>query len=376
MADRNPTRRPSGDEDREAFVIDDVEVDRRRAGLVFARDLERTTRRPSWEPRRDAGSHGAPQVKKAEDVARPPGGAELSRLGRRGRLRPEVVALVLGVAFLLAALVKPWPNPARTSASESAVPLAEASGTYSAATASAASLVSAASPAATQTVDIYLLIPPYDYRPGQWPPPTPATTAATPADTPWSHVDWSFLTELDGHVRWGVSALSLPSEAPVGRQPVPVVSWAPEVAPWSPSVIAIPQGSSVFALALTWPSGLKIGSVSIDYLGAADSGPTVDMPVAAPIGRLTPLPGLAVATPPRPAAQSTDAASGAPVGGDGGLISGTFWLPPSSDLASRTPGPVRSAWQSQPWPWPLGMYRATLASNAGTMIVVVELQPA
>jgi hypothetical protein len=371
MADRNPTQRPSGEEDRQASVIDDVEVDRRRARLVLARDLERTARRPSWTPRRESDRRGS--VRRAEGVARSPGATELSRLGPRGRLRPEVVALVLGAAFLLAALVKPWPHPASTAVSESAIVVAEASGTYSASAASSASVAPLASPAATQTVDVYQLIPPYDYRPGQWPPPTPAATAAVPVDTRWSHVDWSFLAKLDGHERWGVSALTLPSEAPIGGQPDPVVSWAPEVAPWSPSVIAIPRGSSVFALALTWPSGLKISSVSIDYLGGAGSGPTVDMPVAAPIGRLTPLPGLAIATPPGPAAQSTDAASGAPVGGDGGLISGTFWLPPSSDLASPTPGPIRSAWQSQPWPWPLGTYRATLASNAGTMIVVVQL---
>jgi hypothetical protein len=271
---------------------------------------------------------------------------------------------------VVAALVKPWPNAPGSSASGESLVQAAASATVSGVPGPSDS----PAPQATPTIDVYRLIPPYNYRPGQWPPPTPASSAALPAETPWSHVDWSFLTDLDGHDRWGISALALPSEAPVGGQPSRVVSWAAEIAPWSPSVIAIPRGSSVFALALTWPAGLRVTDISIDYLGAAGSGPTVDMPVVAPAGRLTPLPGLAVATPPGPAPQATDPATGAPAGKDGGLVSGTFWLPPSSDLAGPTPASVRAAWQSTPWPWPLGMYRATLASNAGTMIVVLQLE--
>jgi hypothetical protein len=122
----------------------------------------------------------------------------------------------------------------------------------------------------------------------------------------------------------------------------------------------------VFALALTWPAGLRVDSVSIDYLGTAASGPTVDMPVVAPAARVEPLPGFAVATP----GGSNAVASPAP-GHD--LVSGTFWIAPSGDLAGPAPEHVQAAWQRSPWSWPLGMYRATLSSNAGTMLVVLQL---
>ena len=288
--------------------------------------------------------------------------AELSHIGRRGPFRPEVIALLLGIAFVAAALVKPWPGSPRAAAGSPSAAVAVATASDGVGT--------PAAPTASPTINVYALIPPYNYRLGPYPPPM-ARMTATPTPLPvtaWTGVDWTFLASLDTHDRWGVSALTLPNQAPSDGTPNPSVSWTPEIAPWSPSVLAIPGGSSAYALAITWPSGLRVTTVSIDYLGAADSRPTVDMPVVSPASHMTPVSALAVATP-----SDRSGPTATPAYVDGGLVSGTYWIAPSSDLTSPTPAHVQAAWQSTPWAWPLGMYRATLLSNAGTMLVVLEL---
>lgn len=330
MARNFRTDRPPDREERRASVIDDVEVDR---GAYVENDRDLSLRTSS--------------------------GAEFGRIGRRGPFRPEVLVLLAGAAFLIAALVKPWSGPPPTTGgSISPALVAAASGS---ATASGASASAQAGATATPTIDIYQLIPPYDYRPGQWPPPTPAATFGAISGavaSPWSHVDWSFLANLDTHDRWGVSALTFPAVAPASGQPNPSVSWAAEVAPWSPSNLTVPLGSAVYALALTWPSSLEVTSVSFDYLNLGD-----------PRVGVTPVPAAAVATPAtdgKPSPAPSSAGGGAP------LMSGTFWIAPSGDLRTP-PQALEEAWQSSPWAWPQGMYRVTLASNAGTMLVVLKL---
>jgi hypothetical protein len=343
MAGRLPAGRTSESERDEGFVVD------ARGG----RDLPRTERASIRVPSRRERSGDARPAE--SDVAIR---TEMSRIGRRGPLRPELVALLLGAAFVAAALIKPWPNPPRVAISPTPSALADASRQGDSGI--------TPEPSAAPTIDVYALIPPYNYRPGQWPPPTQGPTPA--ADTPWSHVDWSFLSVADAHDRWGVSAVALPGRAPADGRPDPSVSWAAEIAPWSPSIVPVPRDSSVFALALTWPAGLRVSSLSIDYLGAIDTGPTVDMPVVAPAARVEPLSAIAVATPP-----GTSPPAAASLAPPDGLVSGSYWIPPSSDLSGPSPEHVQAAWQRSPWSWPLGMYRATLASNAGTMIVVLQL---
>ncbi len=286
---------------------------------------------------------------------------EIARIGRRGRLRPELLVVILGAVFVAAALLKPWPNPPRSS-------------TPSSPTSALALLPSGAEPTApvslatqpgpSPTVNIWALIPPYNYRPGQWPPPTtgPATGGtAQSAGGAWQSVDWSFLAQQDPHTSWGVAALSLAPAAP-SNQPVPLFDWVPEVAPWSPSTLFVPGDSSVYGIALTWPDSLRVSSVTFDYLNLAN--PRVDV---------TPVPAAAVATPgpdstgptPSPTPQQKKPA---------GLTSGSFWIAPSSDLVSPAPSSLSTAWRASPWSWPTGMYRATLATNAGTMVVVLELR--
>jgi hypothetical protein len=293
---------------------------------------------------------------------------EIARIGKRGRLRPELFVVILGAVFVAAALLKPWPNPPRSatpssptsalallpSGAESTAPLSLTTPPESPAT----------QPEPSPTVNIWALIPPYNYRPGQWPPPTtgPATGGtAQSAGGAWQSVDWSFLAQQDTHTSWGVAALSVPT-AVQNNQPVPSLDWVPEVAPWSPSTLYVPGGSSVYGIALTWPDSLRVSSVTFDYLNLAN--PRVDV---------TPVPAAAVATPgpdstapaPSPTPQQKRPA---------GLTSGSFWIAPSSDLVSPTPSSLSAAWRASPWSWPTGMYRATLATNAGTMIVVLELR--
>jgi len=286
---------------------------------------------------------------------------QIGRIGRRGHLRPELLVLVVGGLFVVAALLKPWPNLPKSAASpqpSGAVALAPGDST-------ATPLLTLPSPPEpAPTVNIWALIPPYNYRPGQWPPPTsqPAPgSESPPAITAWTPVNWAFLSARDPHTSWGVSALTLPAQGPTNGPLTPATSWAQEVAPWSPSTLSVPRGSSVFGIALTWPAGLEVKSVTFDYLS-----------LVSPRVGVTPLPAEAVATPAVTPAPTPRQVKGQVTG----LSSGSFWIPPSSDLVSPTPSSLQAAWQSSPWSWPIGEYRASLDTNAGKMIVVLDLQPA
>jgi hypothetical protein len=284
---------------------------------------------------------------------------EIGRVGRRSRFRPEVLVLVFGAVFLVAALVKPW-STQRGIAPQSSSDLAVApTATVAPVTTPAvAPVVVSAVPTPSPTVDIWALVPPGDYRPGQWPPSVPHASAnpgLQPVVAPsWPSVNWAFLTQPDPHATWGVAALTMPVGGSAAAQPVPSTDWVKETAPWDPSVPAVPAGSSVFAIALTWPSSIKVSNVTFDYSGGfvQTARPT---PSAVP-------PAVGVAPIP---AKGKPAAS---------ITSGSFWIAPSSDLVSPTPSALQAVWQASPWSWPAGMYRATLQTNAGTMIVVIDLQ--
>ncbi len=330
-----------------------------RSGLPFESDREVSLRESRRADQADKAVQAAPAAGIGGGAGQVDAAGEVAHIGRRRRLRPEVVALVLGGMFVVAALLKPWPNLPKSTASSQPSLLA-------AAATNPAPLISLPSPPGpAPTVDIYALIPPYNYRPGQWPPPTTGPAAANgtlPGASAWGSVDWSFLTTLDPHGTWGVAALTLPAVGPRNGQLEAATTWAKEVAPWSPSTLTVPRGSSVYGIALTWPAGLKVNSVTFDYLS-----------LVSPKVGVTPVPARAVATPvlPTPGPARTEA-----TGSSGTLTSGSFWIPPSGDLLSPVPSSLQSAWQSSPWPWPTGQYRASLDTNAGRMIVVLDLQPA
>jgi hypothetical protein len=287
---------------------------------------------------------------------------ETARIGRRGRVRPELFVVALGALFVATALLKPWPNPPRSATSPQPTALVAVAPSGAAESTPRTSLPAPAT--AAPTVDIWALIPPYNYRPGQWPPPSAAAQSgggSQPVSSAWQSVDWGFLSQSDPHTSWGVAALTMPVQPP-GGQPVPAISWAKEVAPWSPSAVFVPGGSSVYGIAITWPASLWVSGVTFDYLS-----------LAAPRVGVTPVPAAAVATP-APASSPSPTPRVRKTSSSAGLTSGAFWIAPSSDLVSPTPTALSDAWRASPWSWPIGMYRASLATNAGTMIVVLDLQ--
>ena len=308
------------------------------------------------------GATGANVAAVPVTAATDPSGSGLARIGRRGWLRPEVLALLAGIVFVVAALVKPWPNPAATPSAARGSGIAAAE----------SPLASAAGPDASGLdgstgVDNLAQLPAHDFRAGPWPPPLQEPTQ--PADPAWAAVDWSFLSRLDSHTHWGVSALAMPGQAAAAGTATPVITWAQEVAPWSPSQITVPPNSATYALAITWPSSIEVESISFDYLSYTDPRVNVTAVPAAVVA--TPHPGAPSASPaptPVPTASPTPTASPASA-----LVSGMFWIPPSSDLTEPSPAAPLAAWRRSPWSWPAGAYRIALATNAGTMIVALQL---
>jgi hypothetical protein len=278
----------------------------------------------------------------------------VERVGGRHRFRPEVVLSVAGVAFVILALLKPWPHalPARQPA-------------LIAVATPAAAITAGPSPAENTAVQVFQLGVPNGlvHR--------------------WSSVDWTLLRATDPHDGWGVAAVFMPSvdvgpAAIEGRAGPRVISpmrhWVAADPLTSSTTVPVVGGQDAYAIAVTWPHDLRVSAVTFQFVSGLDFEPYSPPLGFPPYTQVSPLPANQVASQPvgtgaSPAATSSQQA------GNTAILSGQFWIPPSEAsgdaLSSST---VPAAWQSLPWPWPNGTYRVTVTFQTGSITLVLRLQ--
>lgn len=283
----------------------------------------------------------------------------VERVGGRRRLRGEIVLLVAGLAFLAGALLKPWPSPAP------ALHQSPNPSSSSAAIAAVQSPSTTASPSAVAYPDIA----PGNFR-GQFPVPA-ATAGLAGAQTgegqtySWTTVDWSALNAEDEHAGWGFAAAVM-AGGPAGLASPsalsPTTTWVTLGSPPVYSAVPLVQTRGVFAIALTWPSNVRVSRVSFLYLGGPQHPAYLPPTRFLPNTLLTPLPAASVA--------STSSVTG--IAGQS-IRSGEFLIPPITAASSAARHSLAAAWRSSPWPWPYGAYQVTVTSATGTTRVVLEL---
>jgi hypothetical protein len=328
----------------------------------------RRVRRPASGPGKDAI---------AASLGGNPDGTEPQRVGRRRRFRPEVVLLLAGSVFLVAALLKPWASAPPVQGSV-APPTGEPTQIAAATPAGPVAEAKTPAPTAWQSPVGWPDVPQWDYG---WPVPgasQPQTGSGIAADPRWTAVDWTVLGSLDPHDSWGYGTAIMPDVAqlPVGATaPSPVTTWVPAGAPRY-TTINVSHGSQVFGLAVTWPHGVQVRSVTVGYIGGPEH--PANMPPAGfpAYAQVSPLPAAQVASSP-----ATDLGAGAAasptqraVGAAGTLGSGQFWIAPSGASSGPASASLTSSWRSQPWPWPDGIYAITITSTVGAANYLLTLQ--
>jgi len=240
------------------------------------------------------------------------------------------------VLFLVAALAKPWPNPAVNPRTAATSPSAGNS-----------ALSVDQAPSAPSDVQVGV----------------PANLAQG-----WSGVDWSILQVTDPHLDWGFAAIMMPSLADGFATPgaaSPATDWTPTDSGPSLAALPVPSGHSVYGLAVTWPAEVQVTSVTFVYLGGPEHPPYLPPPGFPPFTEVSPLPAQSVAG---GSAGDASAGTGNP------LASGTFWIPPSTESPSTSAGTVQSAWQLMPWSWPNGTYRVAITSGGQVTTIRLNLQ--
>jgi hypothetical protein len=293
--------------------------------------------------------------------------------GRRKLLRPEVVLIVVGAVFLVGALLKPWSTLVPAS---SQVAAASAAASPSTAPSASAAVEPSGAIAAAPTATVFPDIPPSDYRfpffgsaPAAETPGSSALPSVGPTPT-WSAVDWSVLTGLDTHSGWGFTAALMPGGGPGGA--VPNMSWVDAGSPPVYASVPLVQGLNVYAVAVTWPSSVRVTAIKFVYLGPPQSPPYLPPAGFLPNVQVTPMPALRVASPPAGAAASptipawVDPASGT-------LRSGEFLIPPSDQWHNAIATVLSNAWQTSPWPWPYGSYEVTVTTDTGSKNIILDL---
>ena len=310
----------------------------------------------------------------AANPARDSEGDAIQRVGGRRRVRPELVLLVAGVAFLVGALVKPWAGraPATSPAPTDGISeIALASPTALPTDSGGPAIAVAPSPSHFPN------IPPYDYR---WPffltsptaAPSIGAASASALAALWSTVDWSVLRTTDPHTGWGFTAALMPSLPDGPNAPKPTTNWVDAGYPPVYAAVPLTRAQSVYAIALTWPSNLEVTSVKFVYLGPPESPPYVPPDSFVADATVTPLPADRDTSPPvSPGDNAT-----IPPWLDPGVTavrSGEFWLAPSEASPNIVAGSIPAAWQSSPWPWPYGAYQVTVTSTSGRRNFIVDL---
>jgi hypothetical protein len=231
-------------------------------------------------------------------------------------------------------------------------------------------IAAAQAPATTlaPSVSIYPAVPPYNYR---WPFPFPGATAA-PADQAaggqtysWTTVDWSALNAEDNHAGWGFAAAVMAGGVGGLASPSalsPTTSWVTLGSPPVYSAVPVVQSQGVYAVALTWPSDVRVSSVSFLYLGGPQHPAYLPPASFLPNSPVIPLPAASVIS----ASPATRISGKA-------IRSGEFLIPPTSAATTAASRSLHAAWRSSPWPWPYGAYQVTVTSATGTTRVVLEL---
>jgi hypothetical protein len=259
-------------------------------------------------------------------------------VGGRRRVRAEIVLVVVGLAFLTGAVLKPWASPPGPSLSP---------------TASGAAVVQPGASGA---------------EPGATTPPA----GAAPTDGPdepvyWSLVDWSALAVADPHSSWGAATATMPERVhgPQDvRRPAPVIRWHATDSDTSTATIQLEPNVQLFAVAITWPGGVAVQDVAFTYDGSSSPFSGGDNRSFPPLTTLTPTPAVEVAATPSTAPDGSAAPE-----------SGQFWIAPRDE--SRTPCLCSSAslWKTLPWTWPLGEYKVTLRASGSTHTMILLLEP-
>ncbi len=315
---------------------------------------------PSGLQRRRAERH--------TEVAAPDEGM-FQPVGGHRRFRPEVALVVVAVAFVAGALIKPWPAQAPTGLRS---PIAAASPLSSIPDGPSAT-VAAAQPGVS-----YPNIPPYNYRlpfVGPW---SSASTSApgtqlgpSAAATPqWSAVDWSILGASDAHSGWGFTAALMPSLDMNAAGPM--TNWVGAGSPPVYATVPLVSGRYAYAIAVTWPNDVNVTGLKFVYLGPPESPPYLPPAGFLPNVQVTPLPAERVSSPSvGPAALPTIPAW---ISGASGVIrSGAFWIPPSEASPTALSTSIDAAWKADPWPWPYGAYQVTVTSDTGPINIVLDL---
>lgn len=237
----------------------------------------------------------------------------LERVGRRGRVDPAVVIVVLVAALGVAvASWKPW------AASDSSVrPVA---------------------PAPIANTPVRAVPAPTYQPPRRSATPAPRSSARSPAVPVSGTVTvagliWNATGERDRHQAWGVSMAYLPlariDDALVLRH-----SGIPPSLRWSPATPGIPpgkplgaQGAPVVGLALTWPADVRPTKVSLHFVGGSDGArwPSLARPLGRPVA-LTASLSLILRMASPGARQYLDSTAWVPWE----LVPGTYFLPPGA----------------------------------------------
>jgi len=291
------------------------------------------------------------------------------RVGRRRRFRPEVALLLVAAVFLAGALVKPWPSKAPAASPGAATSASPSPASGRSAGVAGAPTAGIAGPSAIAYIDI----PPWDYRgpfsPNEQQVPPSTAPAASAIPTPaWTAVDWSILGTTDPHSGWGFAAAVMPGSGPDAA--LPDATWVDAGSPPIYAAVPLVQGRDAYAVAVTWPSSVRVTAVTFVYLGPPQSPPYIPPAGFTPNARVTPLPADTVT------AQLVGPTSGSAASqpADAGTIrSGQFWIPPSQNSHEVVSSAITKAWRSSPWPWPYGAYQVTITSTTGTRRVILDL---
>ncbi len=273
--------------------------------------------------------------------------AGLQRVGRRGRIRMELVAIALGAVFVAGMFLKPWGGG--SAAPVTATPSPTGTQEIAAATASARA-------------------------PGFDPDVTVAQGAIGPDSTaslpPWlsiansplaSSIDWSTLLAGDRHNNWGIAMAVIPPgpESAYGSPPVmPQLSWMPANAPASTQILVPVRPGRLYALGVTWPASVQPTGMTFQYLGT-------DPSLAASTGN-RPFTAIriadAVMSTPRPTLAPQD------------FISGTYWLPPSLEQLGELWAPALWFRGTLAAGWPSGDYLVRIQTKSATFGLTLRLQ--
>ncbi len=192
----------------------------------------------------------------------------------------------------------------------------------------------------------------------------------------WEAVDWSGLTVPDRHQSWGIATASI-SLRPVITGPAsvkaPDIGWLPIKPSGQEATVSFPQGRRVFAFALTWPQGVTVTGLNIEYIGSPGGMPYDASAGIRPFAQVVPLPATVVV--PNPTFGGPPDVRLLPAGTPaGGIPSGTFWVPPTQVSPLNSAESAALDWHALPWPWPPGLYRVQVDTARGALAMLLTLQ--